>query len=158
MERKIFMARKIIASNKKARHDYFIENTYEAGLVLTGTEIKSIRQGKVNLKESYARVENGEVFVYSMNISPYDHGNIYNVDPMRPRKLLLNRAEIRKIESVLQQQGLTLIPLSIYLNEKGMAKLEIGIARGKKLYDKRQDIAKRDASRNIDRIIKSRHR
>lgn len=152
------MARKIIASNKKARHDYFIENTYEAGLVLTGTEIKSIRQGKVNLKESYARVENGEVFVYSMNISPYDHGNIYNVDPMRPRKLLLNRAEIRKIDSVLQQQGLTLIPLSIYLNEKGMAKLEIGIARGKKLYDKRQDIAKRDASRNIDRIIKSRNR
>ena len=152
------MARKIIASNKKARHDYFIENTYEAGLVLTGTEIKSIRQGKVNLKESYARVENGEVFVYSMNISPYDHGNIYNVDPMRPRKLLLNRAEIRKIDSVLQQQGLTLIPLSIYLNEKGMAKLEIGIARGKKLYDKRQDLAKRDASRNIDRIIKSRNR
>ena len=152
------MARKIIASNKKARHDYFIENTYEAGLVLTGTEIKSIRQGKVNLKESYARVENGEVFVYSMNISPYDHGYIFNVDPMRPRKLLLNRAEIRKIDSVLQQQGLTLIPLSIYLNEKGMAKLEIGIARGKKLYDKRQDIAKRDASRNIDRIIKSRNR
>jgi len=152
------MAKKIIASNKKARHDYFIENTYEAGLVLTGTEIKSIRQGKVNLKESYARVENGEIFVYSMNISPYDHGNIYNVDPMRPRKLLLNKSEIRKIDSVLQQQGLTLIPLSIYLNEKGMAKLEIGIARGKKLYDKRQDIAKRDANRNIDRMMKSRNR
>ena len=152
------MAKKIIASNKKARHDYFIENTYEAGLVLTGTEIKSIRQGKVNLKESYARVENGEIFVYSMNISPYDHGNIYNVDPMRPRKLLLNKSEIRKIDSVLQQQGLTLIPLSIYLNEKGMAKLEIGIARGKKLYDKHQDIAKRDANRNIDRMMKSRNR
>ena len=152
------MAKKIIASNKKARHDYFIENTYEAGLVLTGTEIKSIRQGKVNLKESYARVENGEIFVYSMNISQYDHGNIYNVDPMRPRKLLLNKSEIRKIDSVLQQQGLTLIPLSIYLNEKGMAKLEIGIARGKKLYDKRQDIAKRDANRNIDRMMKSRNR
>lgn len=152
------MARKMIAQNKKARHDYFIENTYEAGLVLTGTEIKSIRQGKVNLKESYARVEHGEVFVYSMNISPYDHGNIYNVDPMRPRKLLLNRAEIRKIDAVLSQQGLTLIPLNIYLNEKGIAKMEIGIARGKKLYDKRQDIAKRDTNRQIDRLIKSRAR
>lgn len=152
------MARKMIAQNKKARHDYFIENTYEAGLVLTGTEIKSIRQGKVNLKESYARVEHGEVFVYSMNISPYDHGNIYNVDPMRPRKLLLNRAEIRKIDAVLSQQGLTLIPLNIYLNEKGIAKMEIGIARGKKLYDKRQDIAKRDTNRQIDRLIKSRTR
>ena len=96
------MGRKLIASNKKAKHDYFIENTYEAGLVLTGTEIKSVRQGKVNLKESYARVERGEVFVYSMNISPYDQGNIYNVDPMRPRKLLLNRAEIRKIDGILQ--------------------------------------------------------
>lgn len=152
------MGRKLIASNKKARHDYFIENTYEAGLVLTGTEIKSVRQGKVNLKESYAKVDRGEVFVYSMNISPYDHGNIYNTDPMRPRKLLLNRAEIRKIDAVLQQQGLTLIPLSLYLNDKGKAKLEIGIARGKKLYDKRNDIAKRDAKRNIDRIIKSQGR
>ena len=152
------MGRKLIASNKKAKHDYFIENTYEAGLVLTGTEIKSVRQGKVNLKESYARVERGEVFVYSMNISPYDQGNIYNVDPMRPRKLLLNRAEIRKIDGILQQQGLTLIPLGLYLNEKGFAKLDIGIARGKKLYDKRDDIAKRDAKRNIDRIIKSQNR
>ena len=152
------MARKIIANNKKARHDYFIENTYEAGIVLTGTEIKSIRQGKVNLKESFAKVEKGEVFVYSMHISPYDHGNIYNVDPMRPRKLLLNRAEIRKIDAVLAQQGLALIPLNIYLNEKGMAKMEIGSARGKKLYDKRQDIAKRDTNRQIDRLIKSRSR
>ncbi len=152
------MGRKVIATNRKARHDYFIEDTYEAGLVLTGTEIKSIRQGRVNLKESYGRIENGEAFVYSMNISPYDHGSIYNRDPMRPRKLLLNRSEIRKIESALQQQGLTLIPLSLYLNEKGIAKLEIGVARGKKLYDKRQDIARRDANRNIDRILKSRNR
>ncbi len=152
------MGKKVIASNKKARHDYFIENTYEAGLVLTGTEIKSIRQGKVNLKESYARIENGEAFVYSMNISPYDHGNIYNVDPMRPRKLLLNRAELRKIDAKLQQQGLTLIPLQLYLNEKGYAKLQVGVARGKKLYDKRQDIAKRDANRTIDRVLKSRNR
>lgn len=152
------MARKMIAQNKKARHDYFIENTYEAGIVLTGTEIKSIRQGKVNLKESYAKVHDGEVFVYSMNISPYDHGNIYNVDPMRPRKLLLNRAEIRKIDAVLAQQGLALIPLNIYLNEKGIAKMEIGVARGKKLYDKRHDIAKRDTNRQIDRLMKSRTR
>lgn len=152
------MGRKLVASNKKAKHDYFIENTYEAGLVLTGTEIKSIRQGRVNLKESYARVENGEVFVYSMNISPYEHGNIHNVDPMRPRKLLLNRSEIRKIDMVLQQQGLTLIPLGLYINEKGIAKLDIGIARGKKMYDKRADIAKRDAKRKIDRILKSQNR
>ncbi len=152
------MGKKIIASNRKARHDYFIEDTYEAGLVLTGTEIKSIRQGRVNLKESYGRIENGEAFIYSMNISPYEHGNIHNVDPMRVRKLLLNRSEIRKIDSSLQQQGLTMVPLSLYLNEKGMAKLEIGIARGKKLYDKRQDIAKRDADRNINRILKSRNR
>ncbi len=152
------MARKQIASNEKAFHDYFIEEKYEAGIVLTGTEIKSIRQGRINLKESYAKVEHGEVFVYSMNISPYDHGNIYNVDPMRPRKLLLNRREIRKIDATLAQQGLTLIPLSLYLNEKGMAKLEIGIARGKKLYDKRESIAKRDAARNIDRMIKTRNR
>lgn len=152
------MARKIVASNKKARHDYFIENTYEAGIVLTGTEIKSVRQGKVNLKESYAKVENGEIFVYSMNISPYDHGNIYNVDPMRPRKLLLNRREIAKINSVLMQQGLTLIPLSMYINEKGLAKLEIGVSKGKKLYDKRESIAKRDSDRNIDRLMKMRSR
>ncbi|MCI8285651.1 MAG: SsrA-binding protein SmpB [Firmicutes bacterium] len=152
------MARKIIASNKKARHDYFIENTYEAGIVLTGTEIKSVRQGKVNLKESYAKVENGEIFVYSMNISPYDHGNIYNVDPMRPRKLLLNRREIVKINAALTQQGLTLIPLSMYINEKGLAKLEIGVAKGKKLYDKRESIAKRDSDRNIDRLMKMRSR
>lgn len=149
---------KLIANNKKAFHDYFIEEKYEAGIVLTGTEIKSIRQGRINLKESYAKVEHGEVFVYSMNISPYDHGNIYNVDPMRPRKLLLNRREIRKIDAALAQQGLTLIPLSLYLNEKGMAKLEIGIARGKKLYDKRESIAKRDAARNIDRMMKTRNR
>lgn len=149
---------KLIANNKKAFHDYFIEEKYEAGIVLTGTEIKSIRQGRINLKESYAKVEHGEVFVYSMNISPYDHGNIYNVDSMRPRKLLLNRREIRKIDAALAQQGLTLIPLSLYLNEKGMAKLEIGIARGKKLYDKRESIAKRDAARNIDRMMKTRNR
>lgn len=152
------MGRKLVASNKKARHDYFIEKTYEAGLVLTGTEIKSIRQGRVNLKESYAKVDRGEVFVYGMNISPYEQGNIYNTDPMRPKKLLLNRSEIRKIDAELSRQGLALVPLSLYLNERGKAKLEIALARGKKLYDKRQDIAKRDADRHMDRMIKSRNR
>lgn len=152
------MGRKLVASNKKARHDYFIEKTYEAGLVLTGTEIKSIRQGRVNLKESYAKVDRGEVFVYGMNISPYEQGNIYNTDPMRPKKLLLNRSEIRKIDAELARQGLALVPLSLYLNERGKAKLEIALAKGKKLYDKRQDIAKRDADRHMDRMIKSRNR
>lgn len=152
------MGRKLVASNKKARHDYFIDETFEAGLVLTGTEIKSIRKGRVNLKESYAKVDHGEVFVYSMNISPYEQGNIYNVDPMRERKLLLNRREIAKIDRALSQDGYTLIPLGMYLNEKGYAKLDIGLARGKKLYDKRHDIAKRDADRKIDRVMKSRNR
>ncbi|MGN1350176.1 MAG: SsrA-binding protein SmpB [Anaerovoracaceae bacterium] len=152
------MAGKVIASNKKAYHDYFIEEKFEAGMVLTGTEIKSIRQGRVSLRESFAQVDHGEVFVYGMNISPYEKGNIFNVDPMRPRKLLLNRREIRKIDSVLAQQGLTLIPLSLYLNAKGIAKLELGIARGKKLYDKRDSIAKRDAARAMDRAVKNRNR
>lgn len=152
------MAVKLVANNKKARHDYFIEDTYEAGIVLTGTEIKSVRAGRVNLKESYARVERGEVFIYSMNISPYEHGNIYNVDPMRVRKLLLNRREIRKIEQALTRDGLTLVPLSMYINEKGIAKLSLGVARGKKLYDKRQSIAKRDADRSMDRARKARMR
>ena len=151
------MGVKLIANNKKARHDYYIEETYEAGIVLTGTEIKSVRAGRVNLKESYARVQHGEVFIYSMNISPYEHGNIYNVDPMRVRKLLLNRREIRKIEQALTRDGLTLVPLSMYINEKGIAKLSIGVARGKKLYDKRQSIAKRDADRSLDRARKTRY-
>ena len=151
------MGVRLIANNKKARHDYYIEETYEAGIVLTGTEIKSVRAGRVNLKESYARVQHGEVFIYSMNISPYEHGNIYNVDPMRVRKLLLNRREIRKIEQALTRDGLTLVPLSMYINEKGIAKLSIGVARGKKLYDKRQSIAKRDADRSMDRARKARY-
>lgn len=141
--------KKIIANNKKARHDFFIDETYEAGIVLTGTEIKSIRQGKVSIKESYARIENGEVIVYGMNISPYDHGNIFNVDPVRPRKLLLHKKEIRKLIGYITQKGLTLIPLDLYLNGDGRAKLELAVARGKKLYDKRHDIAKRDADRRM---------
>lgn len=140
---------KLIANNKKARHDYFIEDTYEAGIVLTGTEIKSVRKGKASIKESYARVSDDAVYIYGMNISPYEHGNIFNVDSLRVRKLLLHKTEIRKIKDKMQQQGLTLIPLKLYINEDGRAKMELAVARGKKLYDKRADIAKRDADRKM---------
>lgn len=148
--------RKLIANNKKARHDYFIEETYEAGIVLTGTEIKSARLGKVSIKESYARIEKEEVIIYGMNISPYEQGNRFNVDPLRPRKLLLHKREIRKLIGATKLKGLTLIPLTMYLNEAGLAKLEIALARGKKNYDKREAIAKRDASRNMERAMKQR--
>ena len=152
------MSKKIITNNKKARHDYFIEDSYEAGIALTGTEIKSIRQGHVSLRESFAKVRDGEVFLYGMNVTPYEQGNIHNVDPIRPRKLLLNKREIRKIDSVIAQQGLALIPLNLYLNEKGLAKIELGIAKGKKKYDKRDTIAKRDADRRMQKSIKNYNR
>ncbi|HZH93374.1 MAG TPA: SsrA-binding protein SmpB [Tissierellaceae bacterium] len=139
---------KLIASNKKARHEYFIEDTLEAGIVLTGTEVKSIRQGKVNIKESYASIENGEVFITGMHISPYEQGNIHNVDPIRKRKLLLHRREIRKLIGETQQKGFTLVPLSIYLKD-GLVKVELALAKGKKLFDKRQTMAKKDAERRI---------
>ncbi|MEE0180627.1 MAG: SsrA-binding protein SmpB [Anaerovoracaceae bacterium] len=141
--------KKLVANNKKARHDYFIEEVYEAGLVLTGTEIKSIRAGKVSIKESYAKIENGEMIVYGMNISPYEQGNRFNVDPLRPRKLLLHKQEIRKLIGYTTLKGLTIVPLTVYINEDGRAKMEIAVARGKKLYDKRDDIAKRDAERRM---------
>lgn len=142
---------KNLAQNKKARHDYFIEETYECGLALTGTEIKSARQGKINLKDSYAKVIDSEVFVYNMHIAPYEQGNRYNVDSKRPRRLLLHKREIRKLIGYTSQQGLTLIPLSVYLNNRGLAKLELAVARGKKLYDKREAQAKRDSDRRIQR-------
>lgn len=148
--------RKLVAGNKKARHDYFIEDTYEAGIVLTGTEIKSVRQGKVSIKESYAKIEKGEVFIYGMNISPYEQGNRFNVDALRPRKLLLHKQEIRKLIGYTTLKGMALVPLSMYINEDGRAKVELAVARGKKLYDKRQTIAKRDAARDIDRKMKER--
>ena len=141
--------KKLVANNKKARHDYFIEEVYEAGIVLTGTEIKSIRAGKVSIKESYAKIENGEMIVYGMNISPYEQGNRFNVDPLRPRKLLLHKQEIRKLIGYTTLKGLTIVPLTVYINEDGRAKMEIAVARGKKLYDKRDDIAKRDAERRM---------
>ena len=149
--------KKIIANNKKARHDYFIEEVYEAGMALTGTEIKAIRQGRINLKESYAKVEGNELIIYGMHISPYEQGNRFNVDPLRPRKLLLHRQEIRKLIGYTTQKGLTLVPLTVYINEKGLAKMEIAVARGKKLYDKRDDIQKRDMDRKIQQEIKSRN-
>ena len=147
---------KLIANNKKARHDYFFEDTYEAGVVLTGTEIKSVRAGGVNLRDSFAKVVKGEVFVYNMNIAPYDKGNRYNTDPMRPKKLLLHKGEIRRLESAVMQDGLTLVPSRVYLTHKGLVKLELAVARGKKLYDKRADIAKKDAARNMERSMKNR--
>ncbi len=147
---------KLVANNKKARHDYFIEDVYEAGIVLTGTEIKSVRAGKVSIKESYAKIEKGEMILYGMNISPYEQGNRFNVDSLRPRKLLLHKQEIRKLIGYTTQQGLTIVPLRMYIDLNGRAKVEIAVARGKKNYDKRDDIAKKDAARKIDRAMKLR--
>jgi SsrA-binding protein len=144
---------KTIAQNKKARHDYFIEETYETGIELTGTEVKSIRLGKVNLQDSYAYIKNSEVFISGMHVSPYEMGNIYNQDPLRDRKLLLHKYEINKLIGDTQQKGLTLVPLQVYF-KRGIVKVELAVAKGKKLYDKRQDIATRDAKREIDRRIK----
>ena len=141
---------KVVANNKKAFYDYFVEEKYEAGLVLVGTEVKSIRQGKVNLKDSYVGIKNGEAFVYNMHISPYEKGNIYNVDPLRPRKLLLNKRELRKLIGLTTLKGYSLIPLNLYL-KNGLVKMELSVAKGKKNYDKRQDIAKKDAERRIQR-------
>lgn len=140
---------KTIANNKKARYDYFIEETYKAGIVLTGTEIKSIRQGKASIKESYAKIEKGELILYGMNISPYEQGNRFNVDPTRPRKLLLHKHEIQKLIGYTTLKGLTIVPLRMYIDDRGKAKIEIAVARGKKNYDKRQDIAKRDADKKM---------
>lgn len=144
---------KILAQNKKAGHDYFIEENYEAGIVLTGTEVKSIRMGKVNLKDSFARIENNEVFIYNMHISPYEKGNIFNKDPLRTRKLLLNRHEISKLLGYTSQKGYTLVPTKVYLKH-GIVKINLAVAKGKKLYDKREDIAKKDAKREIERQFK----
>ena len=141
-----------ISKNRKARHDYAIEDTLEVGIVLKGTEVKSIRQGKVNLKDSFAHVDSGEVFLHNCHISPYEQGNRYNVDPTRKRKLLLHKREIRKLIGYTAQQGYSLIPLNIYLKE-GLVKIELAVAKGKKLYDKRHDIAKKEAQRRIQRHI-----
>lgn len=140
--------KKVVATNRKARHEYFVEETYEAGIALKGTEVKSIRQGKVNIKESYASIDRGEVFINNLHISPYEQGNIHNVDPIRKRKLLLHKSQIRKLADDTVKKGYTLVPLSIYIIN-GLVKVEIAVARGKKLYDKREDIAKKDAERRM---------
>jgi SsrA-binding protein len=148
---------KVIAQNKKARHDYFIEESFETGIVLSGTEVKSIRLGKVNLKDSYAIVKEREVFLSNMYISPYEQGNIFNKDPMRDRKLLLHRFQINKLLGFIMQKGLTLVPVQLYF-KKGRVKVQLGVGRGKKLYDKREDIANRDAKREIARKLKEHSR
>ena len=149
--------RKLVANNKKAYHDYFIEEKYEAGLVLHGTEVKSLRMGKCSIKEAFIRIENGEVYVYGMHISPYEKGNIFNKDPLRIKKLLLHKQQIRKLIGNSAEKGYTLVPLQVYFNN-GRAKIEIGLAKGKKLYDKRQDIAKNDQKREAEKELKIRLR
>ena len=144
---------KLVANNKKAYHDYFIEDKFEAGIELFGTEVKSIRMGKCSIKESFIRIERGQVYIYGMHISPYEKGNIFNKDPLRPRKLLLHKYEIRKIAGKTAEKGCTLVPLRVYL-KGSLVKVEVGLARGKKLYDKRQDIAKKDQRREAERDYK----
>ncbi len=147
---------KLIANNKKAYYDYFIDEKYEAGLVLHGTEVKSLRQGKCSIKEAYIQIINGEVFVINMNITPYEKGNIFNKDTLRPKKLLLHQSEINKLEGQTSQKGFTIVPLQVYLS-KGRVKMEIGLARGKKLYDKRDSIAKKDQQREALKDFKVRN-
>ena len=146
----------LVANNKKAYHDYFIEDTYECGIALAGTEVKSLRMSKCSIKEAYVRIEHGEVFVWGMHISPYEKGNIFNKDPLRTRKLLMHSYEIRKLEAKLKEKGLTLVPLRVYF-KNSLVKVEVGLARGKKLYDKRQDIAKKDQKREAERDFKVRN-
>lgn len=148
---------KVIAQNKKARHDFHIEETYEAGIVLQGTEIKSIRAGKVSIKDSFARIENGEVFLYNMHISPYEQGNRYNHDPLRTRKLLLHRREISKLIGAAKEQGYSLVPLKIYLKD-GFAKIQLALAKGKKLYDKRENLKQKDAQREIAKAFREKQK
>ena len=145
---------KQIASNRKAFHDYFVEERYEAGIELFGTEVKSLRQGTVNLKDSWCDISNGEIWIKQMHISPYEKGNIFNRDPIRPRKLLMHKKEIMKLYGTLKQEGLTLVPLSLYF-KNSRVKVEVGLCRGKKLYDKRADMAKKDAKRTIERTLKN---
>lgn len=148
-------SKKLIANNKKVFHDYFIEETYEAGIVLHGTEVKSLRLGKCSIKESFLRIENGEMWIYGMHVSPYEKGNIFNKDPLRTRKLLLHRSEIMKLVGKVKEKGYTLVPIEVYFKD-GKAKIEIGLAKGKKLYDKREDIAKKDMKREAEREFKQR--
>ncbi len=147
---------KLIANNKKAYHDYFIDEKHEAGIALAGTEVKSLRMGKCSIKEAFVRIENGEMLIYGMHISPYEKGNIFNKDPLRVRKLLLHKGEINKLTGRIKEKGYTIVPLQVYFRGS-LAKVEVGLARGKKLYDKRQDIAKKDARREAEREYKVRN-
>ena len=147
---------KLIAANRKARHDYFVEETYEAGIELFGTEVKSLRAGTVNLKDSFCKVEDGEMFAYGVHISPYEKGNIFNKDPMRARRLLMHKREIHYLYGKVKQDGYSLIPLSVYFRGSRV-KIEVALCKGKKLYDKREDAAKKDAQRQIDRVMKERN-
>ena len=147
---------KVIANNKKAYHDYFLEEKYEAGIELHGTEVKSIRMGKCSIKEAFVRIQNGEVYIYGMHVSPYEKGNIFNKDPLRPKKLLMHKTEIRKLVGKLAEQGYTLVPVEVYL-KGSLVKVQIALAKGKKLYDKRQDIAKKDMKREAERDFKVRN-
>ena len=149
-------AKKLIANNKKVYHEYFLEEIYEAGIALHGTEVKSIRMGKCSIKESFIRIENGEMFVYGMHISPYEKGNIFNKDPLRVKKLLLHKSEINKLTGKIKEKGFTIVPLQVYFKD-GKAKMEIGLCRGKKLYDKRADIAKKDMKREAEKEFKIRN-
>ena len=144
---------KLIANNKKAYHDFFVDDTYETGISLAGTEVKSLRMGKCSIKEAFVRIENGEVIIYGMHISPYEKGNIFNKDPLRPRKLLMHKYEINKLMGKIKEKGMTLVPLKVYF-KGSLVKVEIGLARGKKLYDKRQDIAKKDQRRDAEKEFK----
>jgi SsrA-binding protein len=149
-------SQRMIANNKKAFHDYFIDETYEAGIALHGTEVKSLRMGKCSIKESFVRIENGEVYIYGMHVSPYEKGNIFNKDPLRVKKLLMHKYEINKLSGKIKEKGYTLVPLQVYFKE-GKVKVEIGLARGKKLYDKREDIAKKDSRREMERAFKEKN-
>lgn len=148
---------KVISKNRKAWHDYHIEESFEAGIVLTGTEVKSVRGARVNLKDSYGKVENGEIFLYNMHISPYEQGNRFNHDPLRIRKLLMHKIEISRLSGKIKEKGYALIPLKIYLKQ-GLVKIDLGLARGKKLYDKRRDIAERDSKREMERAFRDKQR
>jgi SsrA-binding protein len=150
--------RKKISENRRARHEYFIEETFETGIALTGTEVKSLRLGKGNLQDSFAQISNNEVLLQNCHISPYDFGNRFNHEPLRTRKLLMHKAEIRRLFAKVREKGLTLIPLQMYFNEKGRVKVELALAKGKKLFDKREDIAERDAKRDVDRAIRDQQR
>ncbi len=149
---------KMVTDNRRARHDYFIEETFETGIALTGTEVKSLRNGRANIKDSYARVENGELILHDMHISPYEQGNRFNHEPRRPRRLLMHRYEIQRLYGKVREKGLTLIPLKVYFNERGRAKVELALVKGKHLYDKREDIAARDAQREIARALRERQK